>query len=128
MLRAGLILWVSALVPCGAAPPAGSAAPFTGTEVAHVAILRFNPEHLDEAMQALHALAAAARRERGNLAYDVWQGVGDAPSFFSTERWASAAALAAHERTEGCERFGRNVLGRYATRHDTVTARAFDAR
>jgi hypothetical protein len=44
------------------------------------------------------------------------------------EHWASAEALAAHERTEAFIKHGQGVLVKNATLHDTVTGRAFDVK
>jgi quinol monooxygenase YgiN len=58
----------------------------------HVAIFRFDRAHLDTAMQAFHALAAATRREPGNLGYDTYRGIDDPQAFYVVERWASRNA------------------------------------
>jgi quinol monooxygenase YgiN len=92
----------------------------------HVAIFRFAKEHVNDAMAAFRALASASRRESGNLGYDIYRGIDDDQEFYIAEHWASPAALAAHERSEAFIHFGQGVLVRYATLHDTVTARAFD--
>jgi quinol monooxygenase YgiN len=92
----------------------------------HVAIFRFAKEHVNDAMAAFRALASASRRELGNLGYDIYRGIDDNQEFYIVEHWASPAALAAHERSEAFIHFGQSMLGRYATLHDTVTARAFD--
>ena len=92
----------------------------------HVAIFRFPKEHVNDAMAAFRALASASRRESGNLGYDIYRGIDDNQEFYIVEHWASPAALAAHERSEAFIHFGQSMLGRYATLHDTVTARAFD--
>ncbi|MGA9150184.1 MAG: putative quinol monooxygenase [Candidatus Nitrosopolaris sp.] len=95
-------------------------------EIFHVAIFRFAKEHVNDAMAAFHALASASRRESGNLGYDIYRGIDDDQEFYIVEHWASPEALAAHERSEAFIHFGQGVLTRYATLHDTVTARAFD--
>jgi quinol monooxygenase YgiN len=97
-----------------------------GDEIFHVAIFRFDSEHVNDAIAAFHELGAAARREPGNLAYDVYRGIDDDLEFYIVERWASPEALAAHERTPAFIRFGQGVLTKSATLHDTVTARPFD--
>jgi quinol monooxygenase YgiN len=97
-----------------------------GDEIFHVAIFRFAKGHINHAMAAFRALASASRRESGNLGYDIYRALADDQEFYVVEHWASAAARAAHERTEAFIRFGRGVLVRYAAVHDTVTARAFD--
>jgi quinol monooxygenase YgiN len=109
-----------------AAASAQASAATGGNDIFHVAIFRFAKEHLDDAMAAFHALAAASRKDPGNLAYDIYRGIDDDQEFYVVEHWASAAALAAHERTEAFIHFGQEVLVRNATLHDTVTARAFD--
>jgi quinol monooxygenase YgiN len=97
-----------------------------GNEIFHVAIFRFAKEHVKDVMAAFRALASASRRESGNLRYDIYRGIDDDQEFYVVEHWASPAALAAHEHTEAFTHFGQGVLVRYATLHDTVTARAFD--
>jgi quinol monooxygenase YgiN len=92
----------------------------------HVAIFRFDRAHLDTAMQAFHALAAATRREPGNVGYDIYRGIDDPQAFYVVERWASRNALADHERTEAFLKYGIGVLTRFGTLHDTVTGQAFD--
>ena len=95
-------------------------------EIFHVAIFRFATEHVNDAMAAFRALASASRRESGCLRYDIYRGIGDDLEFYVVEHWASQEALVAHGRTEAFTHFGQSVLVRYATLHDTVTARAFD--
>jgi quinol monooxygenase YgiN len=97
-----------------------------GNEIFHVAIFRFAKEHVNDAMAAFRALASATRRESGCLRYDIYRGIDDDQEFYVVEHWASQAALASHGRTEAFIRFGQGVLVRYATLHDTVTARPFD--
>jgi quinol monooxygenase YgiN len=93
--------------------------------VFHVAIFRFGQEHMEQAIAAFRAMAAATRKEAGNLAYDIFRGIEDDQEFYIVERWASPAALAAHERSEAFIQYGQGVLTKYATLHDTVTARPF---
>ena len=99
------------------------AAPARGgsSVVWHVAIFRFTPEHVERAVAAFATMRRATRTHAGNLAYDVIRSTEDPGSFFIVERWASAADLAAHERTAVFTAVGRNVLERYAEAHDTVT-------
>jgi quinol monooxygenase YgiN len=101
------------------------ASPAGGNEIFHVAIFRFTKEHVNDAIAAFHALASASRRDPGNLGYDIYRGIDDNQEFYVVEHWASPAALAGHERSEAFIHFG-GLLVRYATLHDTVTARAFD--
>ncbi len=97
-----------------------------GSEIFHVAIFRFAKEHVNDAIAAFRALASASRKDSGNLRYDIYRGIDDDLEFYVAEHWASPAALAAHERTEAFINLGQGVLVKYATLHDTVTARAFD--
>ena len=76
-------------------------------------------------MAAFRAIAAATRREPGNLAYDVYRGTDDDQEFYIVEHWASPEALAGHERTPAFIQFGQGVLTKRATLHDTVTGRRF---
>jgi quinol monooxygenase YgiN len=115
-----------ALAAAAAASPQANAAA-GGNDIFHVAIFRFAKEHVDDAIAAFRELASAARREPGNLGYDIYRGIDDDQTFYIVEHWASPAALSAHERSEAFIRFGQGVLVKYATLHDTVTARAFDA-
>ncbi len=94
-------------------------------EIFHVAIFRFPKEHVNHAMVTFRALASASRGVSGNLGYDIYRGIDDDQEFYIVEHWTSPAALAAHERSEAFIHFG-GLLVRYATLHDTVTARAFD--
>jgi quinol monooxygenase YgiN len=107
-----------------------AAAPASGVAndemISHVAIFRFSREHLDEAVAAFRAIATATRHQPGNLSYDIFRGIDDEQEFYIVERWASRAALAAHEQSDAFVRYGRGILVRYATLHDTVTARNFD--
>lgn len=96
-----------------------------GNDIFHVASFRFGKEHVDDAMAAFRALATAARRESGNLSYNIYRGIDDEQEFYVVEHWVSSAALAAHERTEAFTRFGRELVS-HATLHDTVTGRPFD--
>jgi quinol monooxygenase YgiN len=110
-----------------AAPPSKAAASaVNSSEIFHVAIFRFPNEHLNEAVAAVHELAAAARREPGNLAYDVYRGYDDTQAFYVVEHWASSAALAAHEQGAAFIHLGMGVLAKLATLHDTVSSHAFD--
>jgi quinol monooxygenase YgiN len=95
-------------------------------DIFHVAIFRITKEHLNDAMAAFRALAAASRREPGNLRYGIYRGIDDDQEFYVVEHWASPAALAAHERTEAFIHFGQGALVKYATLHDAVTGRPFD--
>ncbi|MFZ3334189.1 MAG: putative quinol monooxygenase [Candidatus Acidiferrales bacterium] len=99
-----------------------------GDEIFHVAIFRFAKAHINDAIAAFRALASASRQESGNLRYDIYRGIDDDLEFYVVEHWASPAALAAHERTEAFIHCGQGALVKYATLHDTVTARAFDVR
>jgi quinol monooxygenase YgiN len=103
---------------------ASAAAP--GNDIFHVAIFRFAKEHLDEAIAALRALVSASRREAGNLSYDLYRAIADDQEFYVVEHWASPEALAAHQHTEAFINLGQGVLVKYATLHDTVTARPFE--
>jgi quinol monooxygenase YgiN len=103
-----------------------ASAAVSSNEVFHVAIFRFEKEHVVDAMAAFRTLAESSRRDPGNLLYDVYRGVDDDRQFYIVEHWASAEALAAHERTEAFINLGQGVLAKYATLHDTVTGRAFD--
>ena len=97
-----------------------------GDDIFHVAIFRFGKEHIADALQAFRALASATRQEPGNLAYKLYRGTDDDLEFYILEQWASREALVAHEQTEAFIHFGQGVLVKYATLHDTVTARPFE--
>jgi len=113
-----------ALVAAAAASSQASAAT-GGDDIFHVAIFRFAKENVRDAMAAFRVLAAASRRDPGNLGYDIYRGIDDDQEFYIVERWASLEALAAHERTEAFIHYGQGVLTKLATLHDTVTARPF---
>ena len=103
------------------------AAAAEGTDdIFHVAIFRFDKEHLDDAIAAFRTMASATRQQPGNIAYDLYRGIDDDQEFYIVEHWASPAALAAHERSEVFIHYGQGLLTKYATLHDTVTARAFE--
>lgn len=97
-----------------------------GNEIFHVAIFRFAKERANNATAAFRALASASRGESRNLSYDIYRGIDDDQEFDVAEHWASPAALATHECTEAFKHYGQDVLVRYATLHDTLTARSFD--
>jgi quinol monooxygenase YgiN len=96
----------------------------SGEDIFHVAIFRFGKEYVNDAMAAFRALAAASRKESGNVGYDLFRGIDDDLEFYVVEHWASPAALAAHERTEAFIHYGQELV-RHATLHDTCTARWF---
>lgn len=108
-----------------AAATASPARAASDEDIFHVAIFRFTRENLNEVMAALRALAAATRKEAGNIRYDIYRDIDDDLEFYIVEHWASRAALAAHERTEAFIHYGQEILARHATLHDTVTGRAF---
>jgi quinol monooxygenase YgiN len=110
----------------GAAASSQASAAGGGNGIFHVAIFRFTREHINDVTAAFRALATASRRDAGNLSYDIYRGIDDDLDFYIVEHWASPAALTAHERTEAFIHFGQGVLTKYATLHDTVTARPFD--
>ena len=112
---------LSAAVALSEAHAAGTG----GDDIFHVAIFRFTKENLDDVMAAFRALVSATRQEPGNIAYDIYRGLDDDLGFYIAEHWASPAALAAHERTQVFIQYGRGVLMRHATLHDTVTGRPF---
>ena len=95
-------------------------------DIFHVAVFRFDRQHVAEAIAAFRTLAPATRQQPGNLAYSLYRGTDDDLEFYILEHWASPAALAAHEQSEVFIRFGQGVLAKYATLHDTVTARPFE--
>ena len=95
-----------------------------GEDIFHVAIFRSGKEYVNDAIAAFRALAAAARKESGNLSYDLFRGIDDDQEFYVVEHWASLAALATHERTEAFIHYGQELV-RHATLHDTCTARPF---
>ena len=136
MYKLALVIAVSAAVMAQAAqgqvaananvPSQSVPVPGGGSDIFHVAIFRFAKGHINDAVPALRELATVSRRESGNLGYDVYRSRDDAQEFYIVEHWASGAALAAHEHSEAFIRFGQDVLVRYSTLHDTVTAQAFD--
>jgi hypothetical protein len=52
------------------------------TRVSHVAIFRFEKEHVDDAMTAFRTLASSSRRDPGNLRYDIYRGIDDDQDFY----------------------------------------------
>jgi quinol monooxygenase YgiN len=68
----------------------------TENDIFHVAIFRFEKEHINEAVRAFRALASATRREPGNLAYNLYRGIDHNLEFYIVEHWASPEALATH--------------------------------
>jgi hypothetical protein len=86
----------------------------TGSDVA----VLINPR---DRSVTLYRKDSASRTDRGNLSYDVFRSADDPGSFFIVERWVSAAALAAHERTPIFNEVGRNILNRYAEFHDALS-------
>ncbi|MFY9666000.1 MAG: putative quinol monooxygenase [Candidatus Cybelea sp.] len=87
-----------------------ASAAVASNEVFHVAIFRFEKEHVDDAITAFRTLASSSRRDPGNLRYDVYRGIGDDQEFYVVEHWATAEALAAHERTEAFISLGQGFL------------------
>lgn len=119
-VRRSSFLAALAAATAAAAAPRTSAAADGGSPLWHVALFRFAPEHRGLATDAFRKMRDASRTHRGNLGYDVFASADDPGSFFIVERWASAAALAAHERTPIFNEIGRNVLNRYAEFHDSA--------
>ncbi len=53
--------------------------------------MHFDPEHIDEALAALHTTLIDTRAFNGNLGVEVVQNVKDPAHIQLVERWASAA-------------------------------------
>ncbi len=67
-------------------------------EIAVVAIADVKPERESEAKAAIHTCVDATRQEAGCLAYAAHSDLQTPSRFVFIERWASRAALAAHEQ------------------------------
>ena len=111
----------------GAATLAPEAAKAQSTILDHAVLFRFPPDRVATAITAFRALEAATRRQPGNLQYTVYRSTDDPLTFVIFERWASRAAIDAHERTDIFLRLGRGTLERYASTHDAVSCRPLDA-
>jgi quinol monooxygenase YgiN len=83
------------------------------------------PGQQDEVLSALSELIAAARKEPGNLAFDVYRSVEDELSYVLLERYASREALAAHRDTP---HFRTYLLDRIAPRLSCRTIEEYDVR
>jgi hypothetical protein len=59
----------------GAAASSRARAAVGGEDIFHVAIFWFGKEYVNDSMAAFRALAAAARKESGNLSYDLFRGL-----------------------------------------------------
>ena len=107
----------------GAAALAPEAADAQSATLDHAVIFRFPLERVPAAIAAFRELQAATRRQPGNLQYTVYRSTDDPLTFVIFERWASRAAIDAHEKTAVFLRLGRGTLERYATAHDAVSCR-----
>ncbi len=77
-------------------------------------VVRVRPGTEDEAAEHLRQLAAATRREPGNLLYLAHQVAGDPGRFFIYEQYRSTDDHAAHRATEHYRRHAAEGLLRLA--------------
>ena len=66
------------------------------------------PEHAEELMTALQALAEASLTELGCVTYDVYRSVENPERFVSIETYLDAAAFEAHQSAEHFVSIGAN--------------------
>ncbi|GGL21012.1 antibiotic biosynthesis monooxygenase [Halarchaeum grantii] len=69
------------------------------------ATFHLDPEHREEALDAVRELVEASNREDGVIDYRAGVDVHDENTLRFVERYEDAAAHAAHEETDHCERF-----------------------
>ncbi|MBD5604559.1 MAG: antibiotic biosynthesis monooxygenase [Candidatus Eremiobacteraeota bacterium] len=101
MLRTSA-LWLTALA-AAASPAVVSAATSSAsarkTGVTVLAKVTAKPGMGDQLHDVFLGLVAPARKDAGNISYDLVRGVDDPLTFVSIECWADAASLQAHLKT-----------------------------
>jgi quinol monooxygenase YgiN len=93
------------------------------TQVQLIARHTIKPGHEREVLKLLGGFIDAARREPGNLAFDVYRKIGDDRSYVLLERYASREALAAHRETP---HFTQLLLGQIVPLLDSRTIEEYD--
>jgi quinol monooxygenase YgiN len=115
-------LLAAAVVAAVAAPGALAQAP--GNQAAYVVTyIEVAPSAEADAVKLLRQVAAASRKETGNLRYDVLQQIDRRNQFAILEAWSDAKALEAHGAGAGMKAFRGHLdplrIGFYDQRPDT---------
>jgi len=115
-------LIAAAVVAAVAAPPALAQAPADqGAYV--VTYIEVTPTAEGEAARHLRTLAAASRKEAGNLRYEVLQRIGRRSQFAILEAWNDTKAFDAHRGAAATKQFRNDLdrlrIGYYDERSDT---------
>lgn len=81
-------------------------------EIRIIAEMRFKPGQKKDLMPALDRLVEGSRAERGNISYEVLESLEDPDHLFVVERWASAEAIAEHNKTDHFQDFMKLAQGK----------------
>ena len=76
-----------------------------------VSVTRIVPDRLEEVISAALVLAEAARKESGNIYYEVLRPDNAPNTVVLTEKWRSREDFIAHTRGDACRRFGPVIDG-----------------
>ncbi len=76
-----------------------------------VSVARTVPEKTEEVFAAALVLAEAARREPGNIYYEVLRPDNAPDTVVLTEKWLTREDFAAHTKGEACRAFGPVIDG-----------------
>lgn len=83
-----------------------------------VAELSSSVENADKFGEVLHEMAHACRREPGCLSYDVFRSVEHPERYVEIEKYADAAAFAAHRASDHFREIGMGKLAPMAVSRD----------
>ena len=83
---------------------------------------------VDTVLELLGEMAAATRKEAGNVSFDFFQGAENPEQIVILERYTDAAGFAAHREYEHIERIGAaQIIPRLASRSIQTFENATDA-
>ena len=80
-----------------------------------IAYITAKPGHEDRVREALLALVAQTRKEKGCISYDLHQSLDNATQFAIYENWSEVADLDAHAKSAHLQEFAR-IAGRLLER------------
>jgi len=93
------------------------------SEIAVVATFVAKPGHEDKLKALLQSIVGPTLKEPGALQYDLHRDIKEPRRFVFVERWASEAALSAHNETPHIEPLGRLLKDIIETGEINVVAR-----